>query len=53
LGKGKGALSYWIARIAKGQLLFEVDGVSLQQANEAMRLAAHKLHFPVQFIAEQ
>lgn len=52
MGKGKGSLSYWIARIAKGQLLFEIDGVSFQQANEAMRLAAHKLPFPVRLTAD-
>lgn len=50
MGKGKGNFAYWVARIAKGQVLFEIDGVSYQQANEAMRLAAHKLPFSVQFM---
>ncbi len=43
MGKGKGALSHYVAPIKKGRVMFEVDGVSEETANEALRLAAQKL----------
>ena len=42
MGRGKGNLSGWIARVSTGQILFEMDGVSLSNARQAARLAAHK-----------
>lgn len=53
MGKGKGARSWWMCRIRKGQLLFELDGVSESLAREAVRLASHKLPFPTQFLIRQ
>ena len=50
MGKGKGGIHFWIANIAKGHILFEIDGVSQQQAYEAFLLARDKLPFPVQFV---
>ena len=46
MGKGKGPLSHYVAVIRPGRIMFELDGVSLETAKEALRLAAQKL--PVQ-----
>jgi large subunit ribosomal protein L16 len=46
MGKGKGAPEYFVARINPGRILFEIEGVSLVVAKEALRLGAQKL--PVQ-----
>jgi large subunit ribosomal protein L16 len=43
MGKGKGAIEYWAARVAPGRIMFEVDGVSDEIACEALRLGAAKL----------
>src|SRR3954464_9967489 len=43
MGKGKGAPDHWVAVVKPGKILFEMEGVSLQDASEAMRLASHKL----------
>ncbi len=51
MGKGKGAPEAWVAVIRPGKVLFEMEGVSLQTATEAMRLAAMKLSVPTKFVA--
>ena len=43
MGKGKGAVEYWVAVVKPGRILFEIGGVSLDVAKEALRLAAQKL----------
>lgn len=43
MGKGKGALSHYVAVIRPGRIMFELDGVSEETAKEALRLAAQKL----------
>ncbi len=43
MGKGKGALDHYVAVIRPGRILFEMDGVSMEVAKEALRLAAQKL----------
>ena len=43
MGKGKGAVEYWAARVAPGRIMFEVDGVPDDIAREALRLGAAKL----------
>jgi large subunit ribosomal protein L16 len=43
MGKGKGAPDHWVAVVRPGKILFEMEGVTLQDASEAMRLASHKL----------
>ena len=43
MGKGKGAPDHWVAVVRPGKILFEMEGVTLQEAEEALRLAAHKL----------
>lgn len=43
MGKGKGAPSHWVAVVKPGRIMFEIDGVPLDVAKEALRLAAQKL----------
>ena len=43
MGKGKGSVEYWAARVKPGRVMFEIDGVSDSVAREALRLAAMKL----------
>src|SRR5690606_33376357 len=43
MGKGKGAVEYWVSVVKPGRVLFEVANVTEEQAKEAFRLAAHKL----------
>src|SRR6202142_3799695 len=43
MGKGKGAVEYWAARVAPGRIMFEIDGVADEGAREAFRLGAAKL----------
>ena len=49
-GKGKGAVEYWAAVVKPGRVLFEVSGVPLDVAQEALRLAAQKLPVKTKFI---
>jgi large subunit ribosomal protein L16 len=51
MGSGKGAPEYWVCRIKPGRILFEVDGVPVQIAKEALGLAAAKLPIKTRFIA--
>jgi large subunit ribosomal protein L16 len=50
MGSGKGAPEYWVARVKPGRILFEVDGVTLQLAREALTLAAAKLPIKTRFV---
>jgi large subunit ribosomal protein L16 len=50
MGKGKGAPSHWVAPVRPGRIMFECDGVPLEIAKEAMRLAAQKLPVKTKFI---
>ena len=43
MGKGKGAPDHWVAVVKPGKILFEMEGVTIADATEAMRLASHKL----------
>ncbi|MBC9208505.1 MULTISPECIES: 50S ribosomal protein L16 [Roseomonas] len=43
MGSGKGAPEYWVARVKPGRIMFEIDGVSLETAREALALGAAKL----------
>ena len=51
MGKGKGAPEAWVVVIKPGRILFEMEGVSVATATEAMRLAAMKLSVPTKFIS--
>lgn len=50
MGKGKGALDHWVAEVKPGRVLFELDGVSVPVAQEALRLAAEKLPVRTKFV---
>ena len=50
MGKGKGAVEYWVAVCKPGRIIFEVGGVSLDIAKEALRLAAQKLPVKTKFL---
>ncbi len=50
MGKGKGSPSFWVARVQRGHILFEMDGISPQLAKQAANLAYYKLPIPTQFI---
>ncbi len=51
MGSGKGAPEFWVAKIKPGRILFEIDGVDLATAKEAMRLGAAKLSIATKFVA--
>ena len=50
MGKGKGAPAGFVARVSPGRILFEADGVPLDVAREALRLAAQKLPVKTKFV---
>ena len=51
MGSGKGAPEFWVAKVKPGRILFEIDGVDLATAKEAMRLGAAKLSIATKFVA--
>lgn len=53
MGGGKGAPEYFVAKVRKGTIMFEMQGVSEEVAREAMRLAAHKLPVKTRFITSE
>jgi large subunit ribosomal protein L16 len=50
MGSGKGGVEYWVARVHPGKILFELDGVPVQLAKEALDLAAAKLPIKTRFV---
>lgn len=50
MGKGKGAVDYWAARVKPGRVVFEIDGVNEEVALEALRLGAAKLPIKTRFV---
>ncbi len=50
MGKGKGAPEYWVAVVLPGRILFELEGLDVATAREAMTVAAHKLPIKTQFV---
>jgi len=50
MGKGKGAVEGWVACVSPGRIIFECDGVDIDTAKEALRLAAQKLPIKTKFI---
>jgi large subunit ribosomal protein L16 len=53
MGKGKGAPEYWVAPVKPGTIIFEANGVTLDTANEALRLAAQKLPIKTKFVVRR
>jgi large subunit ribosomal protein L16 len=52
MGSGKGAVEFWVAVIKPGRVLFELSGVTAEEAKEAFRLASSKLSVATKFIAQ-
>ena len=50
MGSGKGSPEYWVAVVKPGRVMFEIGGVTEEQAREAMRLASHKLPVKCNFV---
>ena len=53
MGSGKGNPEFWVAVVKPGQVVFEINGVTREQAKEAFRLAAHKLPMKTKFLARE
>ena len=52
MGSGKGSPVYWVAVVKPGRVMFEMDGVAVDVAREAMRLASHKLPIKTKFVVK-
>src|ERR1700740_3593801 len=50
MGSGKGTPELWVARVKPGRVMFEIDGVTVQTAKEALALAAAKLPIKTRFV---
>ncbi len=50
MGKGKGAVEHWVAVVRPGRVLFEMGGITEEEAREALRLAGHKLPIKTKFV---
>lgn len=50
MGSGKGNPEFWVAVVKPGRIIFEIDGVSKEAAEEAVRLASHKLPIKTKFV---
>ena len=53
MGSGKGSPEYWVAVVKPGRVMFEMGGVTEEQAREAMRLASHKLPIKCKFVTKE
>ena len=53
MGKGKGAVEYWVAVVKPGRVMFEIAGVPEEVAKEALRLASHKLPVQTKFVKRE
>ena len=53
MGKGKGAPEYFVARVTPGRIMFEAEGVPMEVAKEALRLAAQKLPVKTKFVVRR
>jgi large subunit ribosomal protein L16 len=53
MGKGKGAPEFWVVVVKPGRILFEMEGVSEEDAREALRLASHKLALATRFVSRK
>jgi len=53
MGSGKGSPEFYVAKVKPGTILFEMQGVPVETAREAMRLAAHKLPVKTKFLVKE
>jgi large subunit ribosomal protein L16 len=51
MGSGKGSPEYWVSKLQPGRIIFEMNGVTREQAEEAFRLASYKLPFKTKVVA--
>ena len=50
MGKGKGAVSFWVVKVKKGQILYEISGISLENAKKVLKAGSNKLPVATKFI---
>ena len=50
MGKGKGSVSFWVAKVKKGQILYEISGISLENAKKVFKAGSNKLPVKTKFI---
>ena len=53
MGKGKGSVDHFVSVVKEGTMMFEMDGIKLEIAKEAMRLASHKLGVKSKFVSKE
>jgi large subunit ribosomal protein L16 len=53
MGSGKGSPEYWVAVVKPGRIMFEMGGITEDQAREALRLASHKLPVKCKFVKKE
>ena len=53
MGKGKGALDHWVAVVKPGRILFEIDGVTKEEADQAFKDAGHKLPMKTKIVVRR
>ena len=53
MGKGKGTPEYWVSVIKPGRILFEVDGLTYEQAKEAFKACGHKLNIKTKIVGKR
>jgi len=53
MGKGKGAPEYWVAVIKPGRILFEVEGLSEEEAQASFKLCSHKLPIKTKMVSRR
>ena len=53
MGKGKGSVELWVAMVQPGRIIYEINGVTRDQAEDAFRLAAHKMPFKTKFLVRE
>lgn len=52
MGKGKGSVSFWIAKVKKGQILYEISGISLEDAKKVLKSGSNKIPIQTKFITK-
>ena len=53
MGKGKGSVEYWVSVVKPGRILFEVDGMDLDEAKETFRACSHKLPIKTKLVSRR
>ena len=53
MGKGKGNPEFWVCRVKPGRILFEVDGLTFEQAKETFRACSHKLNIKTKIVSKR